>query len=216
MRQTGLLVVAIVSMLLCAPSAIAADPSVGWYVGANVGQSKASIDDGGINQTILSAGFTSVSTSKDETDTGGKVFVGFRFHPNFAVEAGYFNLGKVSFTSTTTPAATISGDAKSDNGFNIDLLGIMPVTPDLSLFARVGAQTSKTTLNATGSGGGRTVSASSSETGTNWKAGLGAQYNFTQTIGARAEWERYRLPGGGTGTSHADVDLFSLGLVVRF
>jgi OOP family OmpA-OmpF porin len=122
------LATAIASTLLFTPSSMAADPSIGWYVGGNVGQSRANIDDGGINATVLSAGFTSASTTKDETDTGFKVFAGFRFMPNFAIEAGYFNLGKVNFTTVTTPAATISGEAKSDNGFNLDLVGILPVT----------------------------------------------------------------------------------------
>src|SRR5258705_4522650 len=112
---------------------MAADSTIGWYVGGNVGQSKANIDDGGINASILAAGFTSASTSKDDTDVGFKLFGGYRFHPNFAIEAGYFNLGKFNFTTVTNPAAIITGEAKSNNGFNVDLVGILPVTTDLSL-----------------------------------------------------------------------------------
>jgi OOP family OmpA-OmpF porin len=197
-------------------SAMAADAANGFYIGGNVGQSRAKIDTANIDATVLAAGFTTSATSANETDVGFKIFGGYRFHPNFAVEAGYFNLGKFGFTTVTTPAATITGTAKNDNGFNIDIVGIAPLNDAFSLFARVGVQTSQTSLTATGTGGGITVAASSSQTSTSYKAGLGAQYDFTKSIGARAEWERYRLPGGAAGSNKADVDLFSLGMVVRF
>ncbi len=193
--------------------ALAADTGTGFYLGGNVGQSRAKIDTGAISAGCVAAGFATCATSADEEDVGFKLFAGYRFHPNFAVEGGYFNLGKFNFTTVTTgPAATVAGEAKNDNGFNLDLVGIVPFDPSFSGFARVGAQTSKTTVSLAVPG----FAFSNSETKTSWKAGLGLQYDFTKDIGARLEWERYRVPNGdGTG-GKADVDLFSLGLVVRF
>ncbi|MDB5809552.1 MAG: OmpA/MotB [Betaproteobacteria bacterium] len=198
--------------------AVAADTANGWYAGGNVGQSRAKVDGAGINAAVLATGtVATAATSTNENDTGFKLFAGYRFHPNFAVEGGYFNLGKFGFTTVTTgPAATLNGTAKSENGFNLDLVGILPLNESFSLLARVGAQTSKTTLSLGGVGPGGTTSISSSQTSGSYKAGLGAQYDFTKSIGARAEWERYRVPGGASGSSKADVDLFSLGVVVKF
>lgn len=194
-------------------SALAADTGTGFYLGGNVGQSRAKIDTAGINAACVAGGFATCATTADEHDVGFKLFAGYRFHPNFAVEGGYFNLGKFNFTTVTTgPAATVTGDAKNDNGFNLDLVGIVPFDSSFSGFARVGVQTSKTTVSLAVPG----FAVSTSESKTNWKAGLGLQYDFTKDIGARLEWERYRIPNGdGTG-GRADVDLFSLGLVVRF
>jgi OmpA-OmpF porin, OOP family len=201
-------------------SANAADANVtGFYVGGNVGSSNVKIDTAGINAAVIAlTGVSSAVTTAKENDVGFKLFGGYRFHPNFAVEAGYFNLGKFSSTTVTTgPAATGTASIKNDNGFNVDLVGIAPINEAFSLFARAGVQTSKTAIDAVVTIPGRgTFPASFSETSTSYKAGLGAQYDFTKSIGARAEWERYRVPGGVSGSSKADVDLFSLGLIVRF
>lgn len=193
--------------------ALAADTGTGFYLGGNVGQSRAKIDTAGIDAGIIALGAATSATSADEEDVGFKLFAGYRFHPNFAVEGGYFNLGKFNTTTVTTgPPLTIAGEAKNDNGFNLDLVGIVPFDDSFSGFARVGVQTSKTTVSGAAVG----VAVSTSESKTSYKAGLGLQYNFTKNVGARLEWERYRVPDGdGTG-GQSDVDLFSLGLVVRF
>ncbi len=49
---------------------------------------------------------------------------------------------------------------------------------------------------------------------TNYKFGVGIQYNFTESLGMRAEAERYRI-NDAVG-NRGDIDLFSLGLVYRF
>ena len=48
--------------------------------------------------------------------------------------------------------------------------------------------------------------------------GLGAQYNFTPSVGLRLEWERYFEVGGkdATSTGEADIDLITAGLVFKF
>ena len=49
---------------------------------------------------------------------------------------------------------------------------------------------------------------------TNYKLGLGLEYALTESLGLRAEAERYRI-NDAVGNK-GDVDLFSLGLVFRF
>ncbi len=48
----------------------------------------------------------------------------------------------------------------------------------------------------------------------NYKFGVGLQYNFTESLGMRAEAERYRI-NDAVGNK-GDVDLVSIGLVYRF
>jgi OOP family OmpA-OmpF porin len=189
--------------VLNSPFAGAADS--GWYGGFNVGQSRAKIDD----SRILSnpgSGFTSVSD--DDRDTGYKVFGGLRLNRNLALEAGYFNLGTFSFT--TTPAGTLDGKIKVQ-GLNFDAVGILPIAPKFSAFGRIGLQyaQSKDTFSGTSA-----ANSSASKSAVNYKAGAGVQYDFTPTLGMRGEWERYRI-NDAVG-SRGDMDLLSVGLIFVF
>jgi len=135
-----------------------------------------------------------------------------KFNRYFALEAGYFNLGEFGYTATTTPAGTSTGNIKI-SGFNLDALGILPFTDNFSAFGRVGAQyaKSKDSFGGTGAGAG---SSSASYSGTNYKVGAGLQYDFTDTVGLRTEWERYRI-NDAVGNK-GDIDLFSVGMIYRF
>jgi OOP family OmpA-OmpF porin len=204
--------------LLACGAAEAADFAKGFYFGGNVGPSMTSVNTAGIDASVRATGLvTNSTTTADETETGYKLYGGYRFHPNFAVEAGYFNLGTFGFTTLTTgPAATLSGRAKSDNGFNVDLVGFISVSEELSWFARIGVQTSKTSVSLVGIGPAGTASISTSETATNFKFGSGFEYFFSKNIGVRAEYERYRVPGGISDGNKVELDLLSAGVVVRF
>lgn len=67
----SLLVVA----MMAGPMAMADDS--GWYVGGNVGQSKASIDNDRITRNLLGSGFTTNSISNDKNDIGYKLYGGY-------------------------------------------------------------------------------------------------------------------------------------------
>ena len=87
----------------------AADGS-GWYGGINNGQSMADIDHGRISSGLLSGGFTTTVINDDDRDTGYKLYGGYQFKKYFALEAGYFDLGKFEFTATTVPVGTLRGN----------------------------------------------------------------------------------------------------------
>ena len=89
----------------------AADGS-GWYGGINNGQSMADIDHGRISSGLLSGGFTTTVINDDDRDTGYKLYAGYQFKKYFALEAGYFDLGKSEFMATTVPAGTLRGNIK--------------------------------------------------------------------------------------------------------
>ncbi len=63
-------------------------------------------------------------------DTGFKAFAGYRFHKNAAVEAGYHHFGEAAGTDTPF---------YETQGVSLALLGILPVTAEASVFAKVGA-----------------------------------------------------------------------------
>jgi OOP family OmpA-OmpF porin len=193
------------------PFAMAQDS--GWYGGVNAGQSMAKIDDARISSNLLGSGFTSSTISDDDRSTGYKLYGGYRVNKNFAIEGGYFNLGKFGFKATTVPAGTLTGEIKLQ-GLNLDAVGILPINDKLSAFGRVGLNYADAVDSFTGTGAVGVTNPNPSKRDTNLKVGLGVQYAFTESLAMRAEIERYRIDDavGNKG----DVDLVSIGLVYRF
>jgi OOP family OmpA-OmpF porin len=188
-------------------------PDAGWYAGANIGQSRAKIDDAGISSRLLGGGFTTTTISNDDSDTGYKLFAGYKFNRNFALEGGYFDLGRFGYTATTVPAGTLSGNIKL-KGVNLDAVGILPINEKFSAFGRFGVNYAKASDSFSGSGAVTVGNTSPSKSEANYKFGAGLQYDFTPALGMRLEAERYRI-NDAVG-SKSDVDLLSAGLVYRF
>lgn len=132
------------------------------------------------------------NVSSDRSSTGGKVYGGYGFTPNIAVEAGYADLGK-----TSGPA----GEVKSRGAF-VDLVGKVPISQSFSAIGRVGAYNGRTTIP-----GG------DSDTKTNAKYGLGVQWDMNKQTAIRGEWERYRFDAFGDKT---DADLYTVGVNYQF
>ena len=213
-RMLGLICLAAFGLAAGTPALAQMKKDAGWYIGAGVGSTKTDIDNAGINASLIGIGFASAATASDERDTGWKLFAGYQFNPNFAVELGYADLGRYSFSSTTVPAGALSGSVKIENNWSADLLGILPVGSGFSLFARAGVLYSEAKGSAAGSGAVAVVQPSFKDDDVNYKLGLGVGYDFANNVGLRGEWERYRVPDGLGG--HGDVDLFSVSLRFRF
>jgi len=196
-------------------TALAAEMDRGWYGGISVGLTKSNVDEGRINGTLLSAGFaTSAVTGKDDSDTGYKVFAGYQFNRNFAVEGGYFDLGRSKFTAVATgPAGSLIGTTKP-RGVNLDAVGILPIGGNFSAIGRVGALYSESDDAFTGTGNVAVVDPNPGKRDANFKFGAGLQYDFTKSVGLRGEIERYRVSDSANGRN--DVNLYSMGVVVKF
>ena len=197
--------------VIASPNAVADDS--GWYMGGNIGQSRATIDDARITGSL--AGFTSTSIADDNRNTGYKLFGGYRFNKNFALEGGYFDLGKFGYTATTVlPAGTLIGNTKLD-GLNHDAVGILPITGKISVFGRIGMNYAEAKDSFSNTGAVPVpANPNPNKHETNPKVGIGLQYDFTGSLGMRAEAERYRI-NDAIG-NRGDVDLISIGLVYRF
>jgi OOP family OmpA-OmpF porin len=197
--------------LMAAPFAMAQD--AGWYGGANLGQSNASIDDARISNDLLGSGLVTTSIDDDDRDRGFKLFGGYQVNKYFAVEAGYFDLGQFGFVANTVPTGSLSGNIKI-KGLNLDAVGTLPITEKFSAFGRLGVAYAHTDGRFVGTGAVNVLNPSPSARDTNLKVGLGVQYAFTEALSLRAEIERYRI-NDAVGNK-GDVDLASIGLVYRF
>ncbi|MDD5176384.1 MAG: OmpA family protein [Sterolibacterium sp.] len=197
--------------VIASPYAVADDS--GWYTGINVGQSKAKIDDARITSGLLGNGFATTSISDDNRDTGYKLFGGYQFNRNIALEAGYFDLGRFGFTATTLPPGTLTGNIKL-RGLNLDLVGTLPITEKFSVLGRIGLNYAQTRDTFVGTGLVNPLNPSPNKRETNLKVGMGMQYAFTESLAMRLEAERYRI-NDAVGRK-GDIDLVSLGLIYRF
>lgn len=185
----------------------------GWIAGFNAGQSRANIDDARITSELLGSGLATTSIIDNDRDTAYKIFGGYKFNKYFALEGGYFNLGEFSFTATANPQGTLVGNIKI-NGLNLDVVGTLPLAQKFSSFGRIGVQFAQVNDAFAGTGSVTVANPNPSESATNYKTGLGVQYDFTESVGLRAEWERYRI-NDAVG-NRGDIDTLTVGLIVMF
>lgn len=183
-----------------------------WYLGAGVGQSRATIDEPRLRASLAANGETVTGFAKDQRDTGYKLFVGRQLNQYVAVEAGYFDLGKFDFQSTTTGNGVLNGQA-AFRGVNLDLLGQLPLSQRLSLLGRVGMHYTKTSTEFSGNRLLGSTNTHASERKLNAKLGLGLEYKFSEALALRGEVERYRV-NDAVG-NRGDADLYSVSLVYK-
>jgi OmpA-OmpF porin, OOP family len=200
--------------VVAASPAFAADS--GWYVGGSVGQANTNVDTGAIDAAVRGAGAATSSTTADDSDTGWKLFFGYQFNQNFALELNYTDLGNISTTTTTTgPVGTVSGRFDS-KGWGIDGIAMAPISKEFDLFAKIGFFRWEADATAAAIVGGAAAAVARSDSGTSAKFGLGARYHFTENVALRLEWERFNDIGNESTTGNGSFNLFSLGLQVKF
>jgi len=207
-RLQRLMTVAIVTCTL----ALVAKPGIaqfarsadtGFYIGGALGQSQAkdACDPSGL-------GFSGGCDDKDGT---WKIFGGYNFNRNLAVELGYVDFGEFNATGSTALGlpATASVEAQA-----IELLAIgsFPITQQLYAYVKGGAfrwdADSRVAIGA--------VSAATGDDGTDWTVGLGLRYDFTRNVGARIQYQRYNNVGNAGSTGNSDIDQWTIGVMYRF
>jgi OOP family OmpA-OmpF porin len=146
------------------------------------------------------------STSCDDTDLAWKVFGGLEVNEYISMEVGYADFGKTKYSGAKT-------GTRESNGMTVQLVGTYAVNPSVTLIGKGGFGVLGTRVNGT-----VVTSGHEADTDLEWMLGLGAQYNFTPSVGLRLEWERYFEVGSPsvTSTREADIDLVTAGLVFKF
>lgn len=122
----------------------------------------------------------------------GKLFGGYEFSPNFAIEAGAMSLGHMRDNNGEVSAS----------GVYLDGVGRYEFAPRWSILGRVGA------TNASFS----TPAGDHSDNGL--KVGTGVQYDLTPTVALRGEYEYYHFHDAFS--SKVNVGQFTAGVKVAF
>ena len=183
--------------------------------GLGAGQTRGDLEERGLTNRVSTpplGGYTNYSLVADRRDTGYKVFLGYQLNRYLGFELGYFNLGKQG-TVTTTPLGTLNAELRGQ-GANLDVVGTLPLTTNLSALGRVGAAYTRTRTQFVRTGAVVVNNPNPSDRRSDMKVGMGLQYAFSPGFMMRAEGERYRLSDATGG--RANVDLYSVSLVFPF
>lgn len=195
-----------------ATAALAQDGGYGYF-GISGGRSRAQIDQSRITSGLAADGLAVDGFDRDESGGTYKLFGGYQFNRWFALEGGYFDLGKFGFDARTTPAGTLKGQLKA-RGFNLDLVGTLPISEHFSAIARIGAQYARTRDDFSGSGAVSVADRHPSKSAGGYKLGAGLQYELSRSFLVRLEAERYRIDDAVG--RRGDVNTVTLGLVFPF
>ncbi|HEX6295704.1 MAG TPA: outer membrane beta-barrel protein [Burkholderiales bacterium] len=171
------------------------------YVGFSAGQAD-------VEESMVIPGLIDPGGRVDGKDGAFKLFGGYQFNPNFALEAAFVDLGDVSYSGSFTGnlgAVPVSGGRIQNSGINLSAVGVVPLGQRFVFFGKVGmflwySEASDVT-------GG--FAFYSEEDGADLSVGLGASVALGQRVSLRAEWERFDM-------SNTDVDLVTVGFAFRF
>lgn len=154
-------------------------------------------------------GNSSFSGSCDDKGTGYKIFAGLQLIPLTAVEVGYIDFGKAQVSGTLGGSST-SRELSADATYVAFVLRAT-LFDRLTLYGKAGADY----WQATGALG-TSLGTSQNASGTSYMYGVGASFGIIGPLGVIAEAERYQNVGNQSTTGQANINAFSLGLVVRF
>ncbi|HZG22316.1 MAG TPA: porin family protein [Herbaspirillum sp.] len=173
--------------------------------------------EGGIGSYHI--GGEDASSSENYTDSRNasalRALIGYRFSPNFSVEAGYLSLGSYK-------RELIHGNHRWNLKADTDAFDLSIVYKFTQfvpgLYVKGGLMNSKVSIQTVGEGPGRNRSTrDSSRSGNGYLLGLGYEYDLTPNWSANAGFTRLQRIGGSweDGVS-VDANLYSAGLKYRF
>ena len=204
-----------------------------WYIGVGAGLSLYNDwSSGNITAFDDALGVVNFdgtqSTDSDDNTFGYKLFGGYTFYENIAVEVSYIDMGEVDANSRASGTFydamdnPIVGDlfasAKANvTAFTLDASLNVPMTSVFALIVKAGVYAADTKLELDAGGDipnvdGIDYSKTDSSTGLHY--GIGVNFKVTDAIGLRAEWERLDSVEANDGKS--DVDLLSAAVIYNF
>lgn len=193
-----------VAALAAAGFFFSAPAAAQFYIGFSFGQ--AEVDENLIVPDLLDPG-----GSVDGKDSAFKLFGGYQFNRNFALEVAAVDLGDMSYSGNftgnppATPSGQVIGGRVQNGGLNVSAVGVLPLGERFNFFGKAGIFLWSS--EATDITGGEATF--SEADGSDLSLGLGASFALTPQASLRAEWERFEM-------SSTDVDLVSVGFAFSF
>jgi OOP family OmpA-OmpF porin len=188
------------------------EPKAGWYAGLDLGRSRLGMGGADIDGALANQGLAG-SSSVDQSDTAFGINGGYRFNRNFAVEAAWERLGDFAYSSNTG-TDTIDGKFKA-NALSLAGVGIYPLTPNWSVYGKAGLAHTSVDLEASSQTGATAVS-NQSHSGTGLLVGAGVTYDLSGGVFTKLGWDHYASVGDSASTGQGSIDLYSVGIGMRF
>jgi OOP family OmpA-OmpF porin len=185
-----------------------------WYVYGAISQSNVVLDKGALDTTLTNHGATGLSSDKSGTDNQWRLQLGYWFSPYFAIEGGYIDLGKASYTANYT-GGSASADWKS-GGIDLAALGTLDVDWGFSVIGKAGLINTKTTTTWSNTGLTGMPVGDVNKTQIRPFIGIGAGYELTPKSLLRLEFERFFKVGEAGTTGQGEINTFSLGASYNF
>lgn len=183
-----------VALLLPIGTAFAGD----WSVGGSLGKAQGDTGTSELNNQLAALGLNATASSTEDSRTAWQLYLGYNYTPNWGVEFGYVDLGKVktSFSGTATDIDTFLISAsdihpQTAQGWQMSGVYRYPLQESLNLKARLGgfAWGSDYTLSTP------TVSRNVSSYGNSVVAGVGVEYEVWGNIVTNLDYDRYSIDG---------------------
>lgn len=209
--MTGICVAAAITMV---SSTVLADDS-GFYVLGAVGQTRVNYDKAGADTALTNAGVTGLVSTTSNNPTAYRLQAGYQFHPNWAIESGYVDLGKISYSATGVVGVTPGTANETDKAeaWNVSAVGILPFGNSFSALGKLGIASVRSAANATVTlTGVGTATLGQSKTKTNATYGLGLKYDLTKNVSVRGDYDNYDTGVTGAG----NIGVWSLGVAYKF
>jgi OOP family OmpA-OmpF porin len=169
-------------------------PQLPWYIGAGIGAGnlhRSGSDLTGINNAQV-----------DDSDTTFTVRGGWRFSPFFAVELGYYDLGRYKFHGPIEGTNVEASGSVRAQSVGLSLVGILPINT-VDLYGRIGYAHSELKF----SGNTERVNRSVNDRQDEATYGLGASWTFATHWAVFGEWMK---------NDRIRVDSYLVGIDYRF
>lgn len=158
------------------------------YIGFNIGQSNLKLNNGN--------GAFGFERSKNVYNLYG----GSYFNDFIGLEVGYADFGRINRGG---------GQTKAD-GFNVGVVGKLPLAPSFNLLGRLGTTYGRTDVSSNIASG----VVAGKETGWGGSYGIGAEFLFNPELSAVLQYDEYNLKFAGG--NRDKINTTSLGLRYRF
>ncbi len=188
MKRKSISAISIATFMLLSSNSFA-----GGYFGGSIGKSN---PDG----------------SEFKDDTSIKIFGGYQYSKYLALEATYVDLGEFDADRdalnqiSNLSGFTVDSVSIEISGFEFSVLGFLPVTDNVSIFGRVGIFSWEADMNVSLAGLG---SGTEDDDGNDAVFGLGLNFNVSDGVNLKAEFDRYDAFDG-------DVDYFGASVAINF
>ena len=198
-------------------AALAAPASAQFYLGAGLGQS-----DSKFNTTDFGLGSALVTETQDKSKIAIKLYGGYDFTKNWAIEGGSTRLEKPQYRYGGVGALTGVGTRAQveETAWHAALKGTLSLSEQVGVFGKFGVTRNRARLELPRTGNAAfdallRLQNSAGKYHANALYGAGAEYSATKNIGLRLDYERYGTFGDAN-TGRTKVDLWSLGATYRF